>query len=217
MLNKLLTKFFYMERVVSQTYLRSAGLVSTLWEYVLVAVPGEEVIVKLSEVDRAVPCHSKRLNGEYKPYIKLAEFQARETMEETIIRWIQRICNQHEGFTVTLNNYGGVPPSTIFVRIQDHSPFRALASKLKVVDDYIQSNSCPPAKFYSKPNLRIGEQPAESDYSRALFHYSQQDFHESFVVNELVLMKSRNVFEPLKQVNLFRLYPPDTHSRNEMA
>ena len=122
-----------------------------------------------------------------------------------------------ESFTVTLNNYGGFPPATIFVRIQDHQPFRALASKLKVIDDYIQSNSCPPAKFFNKPNLRIGQQPAEADYSRALFHYSQQDFHESFVLSELILMKSRSVFEQMKQVNLFRLYPLETHSRSELA
>jgi len=206
-----------MDRAVTQNFLRNPGLVSTLWEYVLVAIPDEEVTIKLLEVDRALERPSKRLNAQYKPYIKLAEFQARESMEETIIRWIQRVCNQQEGFKVTLNNYGGLPPSTIFVRIQDHSPFRALASRLQVIDDYIQSNSCPPAKFYNKPNLRIGEQPPESDYSRALFHYSQQDFHESFVVSELVLMKSRNVFEQLKQVNLFRLYPPDTHRKTEMA
>jgi hypothetical protein len=122
-----------------------------------------------------------------------------------------------ESFVVTLNNYGGFPPATIFVRIQDHQPFRSLASKLQVIDEYIQSNSCPPAKFYNKPNLRIGEQPAESEYSQALSHYSQQDFHEDFVISELVLMKSRNVFEQLKQVNLFRLYPQDAHRSAELA
>jgi len=206
-----------MEGLLSYTAFRQAGLVSTLWEYLLVAMPNETITNKLLEVDRGWPRSSRRLKGEYKPYIKLAEFQARESMEETIIRWMQRVCNQMESFTVTLNNYGGFPPATIFVRIQDHQPFRSLASRLQVIDDYIQSNSCPPAKFFSKPNLRIGEQPAEADYSRALFHYSQQDFHESFQVNELVLMKSRNVFEQLKQVNLFRLYPPDTHKNKELA
>jgi 2'-5' RNA ligase len=206
-----------MEGLLSNTAFRQAGLVSTLWEYLLVVTPSETISNKLLEVDRGWHRSSRRLKGEYKPYIKLAEFQARESMEETIIRWMQRACNQMESFTVTLNNYGGFPPATIFVRIQDHQPFRSLASKLQVIDDYIQSNSCPAAKFFSKPNLRIGEQPAEADYSRALFHYSQQDFYESFQVNELVLMKSRNVFEQLKQVNLFRLYPPDTHKKTELA
>src|SRR5690349_9842567 len=107
-----------MERVASQTAFRQSGFVSTLWEYLLVATPGDVVTNKLLEVDRTSPHRPKRTKQEYKPYIKLAEFQARETMEETIIRWMQRVCNQMESFTVTLNNYGGFPPATIFVRIQ---------------------------------------------------------------------------------------------------
>jgi hypothetical protein len=206
-----------MDGIVSQLYSRNPGMVSSLWEYVLVAIPDEQVTTKLLAVDKNLACQSKSRKGEYKPYIKLAEFQARESMEATLIKWVQRICGQLESFVVTLNNYGGLPPATIFVRIQDHQPFRALASKLRVIDDYIQSNSCPPAKFYNRPNLRIGQQPAESDYSQALFHYSQQDFHEDFVVSELVLMKSRNVFEQLKQVNVFRLFPQDVHRNAELA
>jgi hypothetical protein len=86
-----------------------------------------------------------------------------------------------------------------------------------VIDDYVQSNSCPPVKFFNRPNLRIGEQPAEAEYGKALFHYSQQDFHEAFHVTELVLMKSHNVFEQPKQVNVFRLYPPDTNKHPYVA
>ena len=206
-----------MERVASQAYSRMPGLDPSLWDYLLVTTPDEAVSTKLLEVGRGLPGQSKRVKGEFKPYIKLAEFQARESMEETLIRWIQRVCNQHESFKVTLNNYGGLPPATIFVRIQDHQPFRSLASKLKVIDDYVQSNSCPPVKFFNRPNLRIGEQPAEADYGKALFHYSQQDFHEDFFVQELVLLKSRTVFETPRQVNVFRLYPPETNRHLAMA
>jgi 2'-5' RNA ligase len=206
-----------MERLASTEYTRIPMLDSSLWEYILVTTPDEVVSRKLLEAGRGIPGLSKRIKGEFKPYIKLAEFQARESMEETIIRWIQRVCNQEESFTVTLNNYGGFPPSTIFVRIQDHQPFRTLASKLKVIDDYVQSSSCPPVKFYNRPNLKIGEQPAEADYGKALFHYSQQDFHEAFMVSELVLLKSHNVFEQPRQVNVFRLYPRDTNRHPYLA
>ena len=205
-----------MERVAS-AYSRIPALDSSLWEYLLVTTPDAAVSAKLMEAGKAIPGQSKRTKGEFKPYIKLAEFQARESMEETIIRWIERVCRQQESFTVTLNNYGGFPPATIFVRIQDHQPFKTLASRLKVIDDYIQSNSCPPVKFFNRPNLRIGEQPAEADYGRALFHYSQQDFHEVFQVSELYLLKSHNVFDQPKQVNVFRLYPPDTNNHPYVA
>ena len=206
-----------MDRVASQSYSRIPLLDSMLWEYLLVTAPDEKVTNKLEEVGRTMPGQSRKSKGAFKPYIKLAEFQARESMEETIIRWVQRVCSQHESFTVTLNNYGGFPPATIFVRIQDHQPFKNLTSKLQVIDEYIQSNACPPVKFFNRPHLRIAEQPAEADYGKALFHYSQQDFHEAFEVTELVLMKSRNVFEQLKQVNVFRLYPPQTNKQPSVA
>ena len=206
-----------MDRVASQSYSHIPLLDSMLWEYILVTTPDETVSLKLQDAGRSIPGHSKNTKGAFKPYIKLAEFQARESMEETIIRWVHRICSQQESFRVTLNNYGGFPPATIFVRIQDHQPFRTLASKLKVIDEYVQSNSCPPVKFFNRPHLRIGEQPAEADYGRALFHYAQQDFHEEFEVTELVLMKSHNVFEQPKQVNVFRLYPPQTNMQATMA
>jgi len=206
-----------MDRVASHSYSRIPLLDSMLWEYLLVTTPDETVSSKLQEVGKNIPGQARRLKGEFKPYIKLAEFQARESMEETIIRWVHRVCSQHETFTVTLNTYGGFPPATIFVRIQDHQPFKTLASKLQVIDEYIQSNSCPPVKFYNRPHLRIGEQPVEEDYGKALFHYSQQDFHEVFEVKELVLMKSHNVFEQPKQVNVFRLYPPQTNRQPVMA
>jgi 2'-5' RNA ligase len=47
-----------------------------------------------------------------RPHITVAAFQAGEPMEDTLIRWIQRICNRFRSFTLTLNNYSGFPPHT---------------------------------------------------------------------------------------------------------
>jgi 2'-5' RNA ligase len=47
-----------------------------------------------------------------KPHITLAAFQAGEETEDTVIRWIQRICHQHKSFDIALNNYSGIPPHT---------------------------------------------------------------------------------------------------------
>jgi 2'-5' RNA ligase len=47
-----------------------------------------------------------------KPHITLAAFQAGEETEDTVIRWIQRICHQHRSFDIALNNYSGIPPHT---------------------------------------------------------------------------------------------------------
>ncbi len=47
-----------------------------------------------------------------KPHITLAAFQAGEETEDTVIRWVQRICHQQKAFDIALNNYSGIPPHT---------------------------------------------------------------------------------------------------------
>ncbi|MFN3930073.1 MAG: type VII toxin-antitoxin system MntA family adenylyltransferase antitoxin, partial [Thermoflexus sp.] len=50
-------------------------------------------------------------------------------MEETIIRYMHRICSRQHVFEVALNNYSGYPPHSIYLRVQDHHPFRQLVSQ----------------------------------------------------------------------------------------
>ncbi len=55
--------------------------------------------------------------------ITIAKFAVREGMEDTLMRWIQRICSNHRSFVVTLNNYSGHPPHTIYLRNRINGPF----------------------------------------------------------------------------------------------
>jgi hypothetical protein len=78
-------------------------------EYLLVIYPGGELEEKLL-------AEQKQFSNDYavavrnKPHITVAAFQAGEVMEETLIRWIQRICSHYQSFDLTLNNYSGFPP-----------------------------------------------------------------------------------------------------------
>lgn len=80
-------------------------------EYLLVIYPGAELEEKLLD-------EQKQFSDDYavtvrnKPHITVAGFQADEAMEETLIRWIQRICTHYHRFDLTLNNYSGFPPHT---------------------------------------------------------------------------------------------------------
>jgi hypothetical protein len=80
-------------------------------EYLLVIYPGGELEEKILEeqkqfsVDYAVAVRNK-------PHLTVATFQAGEMMEETLIRWLQRICTQYQSFDLMLNNYSGFPPHT---------------------------------------------------------------------------------------------------------
>lgn len=151
------------------------------------------------------------------PSIVVACFFAREGMEETLIRWIQRICSLCNSFFVTLNNYSGFPSHTIYLRITDPRPFRQLARQLKTVDEFVQSSSGRPAWLSHHPYLALAEELPEPVYEQAMPFYSSKTFHASFPVNELVLLVRDHPFAASKTVNVFRFTPGAQPVHADMA
>lgn len=199
------------------------GLVSTpssaegLWEYLLVIRPDAHVCSKLSaeKQEFSERYHSSAI--QLKPHITIGAFLAPERVENTIIKWIQRICSMQKSFPVVLNNYSGYPEHTIFLRVQNPEPFQELAFQLNVIDNFIRSNNCPPLKLVSRPHLSIAAKLPAEIYGKAMPEYSRRLFHEVFMATELLLLKRLNQFDSCRHVNVFRFYPPDTNSYNQVA
>lgn len=176
-------------------------------EYLLVIYPGGELEEKLlDEQQQFADGYAVKVRN--KPHITVAAFQAGEVMEDTLIRWIQRICNHHGSFDLTLNNYSGIPPHTICVRVQDPQPFRELMQQLLAIDEFIRSSGHPPVKMASRPFLSIAGGLTEQVFNKAMPDYSRRTFHDTFHVGELVLLKRTHSFDPCKTVNIFRLRQP---------
>lgn len=119
--------------------------------------------------------------GRNKPHITLATFQAGEEMEDTLIRWIERICQQHRSFQLELNNYCGIPPhtprqqdanrqpnathqppgaaeritGTVYLRIQNPEPLTDLMQQLGAIDEFIRSSGWPPVRHPFITNGRL--------------------------------------------------------------
>lgn len=175
-------------------------------EYLLVIYPyGDLRDMLLEEQQRFSSVYDVTVRN--RPHITVAAFQAAEGMEDTLIRWIQRICNGYRSFQLSLNNYSGIPPHTIYLRVQDPLPFRRLMLQLRAIDDFIRSSGCPPVNLIDRPYLSIAVGLTEQVYNRAMPDYSQKTFHESFSVEELVLLKRDHHFDPCRTVNIFRLQP----------
>jgi 2'-5' RNA ligase len=179
-----------------------------LYEYMLVAHPDTIVNEKvMAEKAFFSGEYRQKIASETQPHITIANFLAKESMEETLIRWMQRICSQQQSFTVTLNNYSGFPPHTIYLRVQNDEPFKKLAKDLRVLNTYVNSCSCPPVKLISKPHLSIAGKIPEEVYFKALTQYAHKSFHESFLVKELYLLKRKHHYDSCKRVNVFGLQP----------
>ena len=187
------------------------GLTSpTFYEYLLVVHPTEEVYNRVYE-------EKKHFSSQYGvsvarktlPHITVANFLAYEPMEETIIRYMNRIAGMRKSFGVTLNNYGSFRPHTVYLRVQNHEPFKQMAVALKAIDNYIQSCKLPAAYLVNNPHLTIARRLQRNEYETAVAHYSKKTFQASFEVNALVLLRRQNQFDRCKEISVFKLLPPD--------
>lgn len=176
-----------------------------LWEYRLLANPDEYVFQKVKEekqrffdefgAETALKTH---------PHITVATFLAKDVLEATLRRWIQKICSCKQRFTVTLNNYSGFPSGVIYLRIQETEPFERLAKQLKVIDGFLRDNHCPPLQL-SPPHMTIARRLTAPVYEKAVWAFSQRCFHESFTLNELVLLKRNGRYNKWEHVDRFPL------------
>jgi 2'-5' RNA ligase len=171
-------------------------------EYLLVVYPHGDMQDRLLEAQQQF---SAGYGLDHRLHITLSTFQAGEEAEEILIRWLRRICQDRRGFDLALNNYSGIPPHTIFLRVQDPEPLRELLRQLDVIDEFIQSSGWPPLRRNTRPYLSIAGGLTEQVYNKAMPDYSRKTFHGVFRVTELVLIRRRHPFDPCKTVNVFGL------------
>lgn len=182
-----------------------------LSEYILVGNPGNGVTNKIIDNQASMiktvgeEGVSKRSN-----HIELAHFYAGEGMEDTLVKWIQRIMSVEAGFMITLV-YSGSLTNTICLRVQDPAPFQQLAKKLQPVDEFIRASGCPPLQVVAQPHLYIDGSLTMHAAEHAGGAYAGKIFHPSFMLEELVLLRRRNTFGPCKTVQVFRLRPADSN------
>jgi hypothetical protein len=177
-----------------------------LMEYLLAVLPDNEAGKEISEEKNSfISNYGLPQGAETRPFIPIINFLSKEVMEGTLIRWIQNSCNLHSSFEVCFNNYSGFPPHTIYLRIQDPKPFMQLATRLRIIDGFIQANDCPPVSVISKPFLSLAGKLPEHVYRKAVGDYAQKTFHASFLAEKLVLMKRSWEGEKYILVNTFNL------------
>ena len=176
------------------------------FHYSLVVDPGSQLVNLIYDEKR-----SYWIREEIDPVkgFVIASFTAKDSMEETLIRWIQRLSSQVKAFEARFNNYSAVLPSTIVLRIQEIEPIKNLASKLKAIDDYLVANGYPPSQIQDKLHIQVATGMPEEEFYPAMFHFSQRCFNAVFIVEELVLLREHFALGHRKTINRFRLYPPE--------
>lgn len=147
-----------------------------------------------------------RFEEDSTPNLTIASFTAKEMMEDTIIKWMQRVCSSFSSFDLSFNNYGGYPQKSIHLRVQHSEPLLLMAQQLKIIDEYIRSGGCNGMNIYTRPQLAIANQLSAAAYEKAIPEYSRKSFNASFEVKELELLR----YTPehgMRIINIFRLLP----------
>ncbi|MET0242976.1 MAG: 2'-5' RNA ligase family protein [Flavitalea sp.] len=184
-------------------------------EYLLVAFPDKSTSAKILEERQRFVAEYGNVNGvDSRPAITITNFFANEGMEETLVRWLQKICSLEQGFTLTLNNYSGFPDQSIFMRVLDAAPIHAFLRQLSAMKDFI-TPALP--GFFRRPHIPIASGLKQSVYELAVSEYSKMTFHESFSVKELVLMRKSAEFGEPKTVQVFGLLPAGNDLFNKVA
>ena len=185
-------------------------------EYSLVIYPDAAVYEKImAEKQRFFMNYGIEAVVKSFPYIMVAGFYAGEGMEETLIRWIQRICSQHNSFDVTLNNYSGFPQHSIYLRVQNPQPIQQLASQLKTLDNHVHAMAG--SVIDRIPHVALARELPEPVYQQTMPVYSRKTFRAHFMATELVLLGRDHPFATPKTITVFRFLPANHKSYSEVA
>lgn len=133
--------------------------------------------------------------GTIAPPIDLALFEAKELMEETMIRWMHRIISSQQQFQLELVQRVDPVTGQLQIAILDKAPFQQLARQLRVVSQYINSCDCAEMHFNIQPNISLLKKAVDPGFQGI---YAIRDFH---------LLKKNHDFDTYQPVNVFALRP----------
>jgi hypothetical protein len=126
----------------------------------------------------------------------VASFLAREGMEDTLIRWMQRICSTQHQWMVTLDPVVLAPGGQLCWQVRDPTHFHLLQEQLRSLNSYLQGSNCPA--------LQLG-QPVQWKVS------DSRPFNQigsiQFLLQGMILFRRACYAEEGKQITLFGLRP----------
>ncbi len=173
------------------------------WMYRLVICPEGEAAEKIRQLNIS------RSTNEQKPpmpSITLVAFRGREAMEDTIIRWVQRVCRMHRRFQVSLDQPGSHPAGGWRMSVTDAEPLHQLSEKLSVIDDYIRSCDMGPVHRETNHTCRQEGRPVEADLTAIPTEETGKPFAH-FMAHSLVLTRQAYAGSTTEIVNLFAFLP----------
>ena len=178
----------------------------TAWKeymYRLVICPEGEAAERIRQLNAGEPTTAQKPPL---PSITLVAFRGREAMEDTIIRWVQRVCRMHRRFHVSLDHPKPHPAGGWRMGVMDTTALYQLSEKLAVIDDYINTSRMGPVHREINYACRQEGEMIHANPTPKPQPESDKPF-ASFMAHSLVLTRQAYAGSATEVVNLFAFLP----------
>lgn len=187
-------------------------------EYLLIASPGRNLTAKvMKEKERFFSVYQQRIAIDTWPHITVATFKAKQSLEGALVEIMQEVCHHQRKFIAVLQDFDGFEhstASTVYIKVQQHAPFRQLSNGLYVINSCLRAHGCQTAYLVNTPHLTIARRIPYQVYLKAIQEYSQRRFDDSFLVDSLLLLRRRHPNDTYKRAATLCLSSPSNYFLN---
>lgn len=174
---------------------------TSLAEYLLIVMPDEALTKSLRDFQQALVQQTYPA-AELLPlrYLTLAGLLAKDYLEDTVSRWIMKVCRMKPSFALSFNKELIFREGVLSLEISDSAELRSFHQQLGVVDDFLNSSECHPLQLIAKPQLpmlvtdRFISRAENLPYLRA-----------EFLIKEIAMLKRNQFHDRFERINVFGL------------
>jgi hypothetical protein len=170
----------------------------SLVEYRVVIEAAADVRMPLDTVLKELPAgwESPLAVGQ----IEIGRLVATASQIPTVVRWLQRSMQQMPSFTLHFNNFSGIPPHQVHMRIQGTAPVMQLRDQLQKLNTTLALHELPTIDQPSKWQLPVADSLSGMIYQQVLQHFSKLELALSMEVTELWLMRREHSLQPWQPI-----------------
>ncbi|UKJ07669.1 2'-5' RNA ligase family protein [Solitalea lacus] len=170
------------------------ALNATLFDYLLVIVPYNDVYAKVVDIKEAFWLNYKcKFAANLYPHIALSEFVIYDSMEKRIVQLLEKFSKSVVPFRTILKGFGTVANHTFYVNVASKEPIIKVVKNMKLaLGNHLQSNSLFKPHFSTIPNLTIARKMTKEQFEKAEKEWKNEAFDSSFEVRSMRLLKRVN-------------------------
>ena len=111
--------------------------------------------------------------------------------EELLISELNEFCKSQTGFQINLNDYGGFPPRTIFIKPESSPALDLLYEKLQAfLKSKLNFNMKELSNYKFNPHMTIANRDiSKTGFDVAWKHYQDKEYKRKFMLNNISLLK----------------------------